>query len=361
MFCIPLCAQTAESVNKSQGQVEPTYLSGEKIKVGELPGAYNQSASYVCNDGWDVDVTADYVYWKWQQDSLQLGTVVAGGSLLNVISLDGDSYAVFQNPGYKSGFQVGVGFNMPGMDDWHLYSEYTCYRNTDNNILTTSVAHPFVFSGTRSPESELQFLSYSGTITSEAKLGFQSLDFLVERSFYSGKKLTADIGVGLRSQWISQKLSSSSPFLVDETFGNLTISNLSFVYHMKSWGLGPKLMLNTNWLLGYGIKALANFGTSILYTQYNSRNSHDQNIPIVGVLSSREKGLDNYGTLRAVTEAFLGLGWGSYFCNDRFYTDLSVGYDFNVFWDYNMMFAASSQTIGSMYLHGMNIQLRFDF
>ncbi|MES2199693.1 MAG: hypothetical protein V4489_05960, partial [Chlamydiota bacterium] len=113
------------------------------------------------------------------------------------------------------------------------------------------------------------------------------------------------------------------------------------------------------------IKALAKVAVSTLYTQYNSRNN--SSITFIGSSFdttpgfSKEKGLDNYGTLRPVTETFIGLAWGSYFCSDKFHMDLSVGYDFNVFWDYNMTFATISQTVGNMCLHGMNIQLQFDF
>lgn len=360
-FCFPLFAQTTESANGPQGQAPASYVPGEKIKTGQLPGAYNQSATYACDYGWDIYITGDYLYWKWQQDSFQLGTVVKGGTD-ELDPFRGESHSVFQNPGYKSGFQVGVGFNMPGMDNWHLYSEYTWYRNTDNDTLTGSSDHPFVFSKSRfnAIQGLLSGTSFSGSVNSEARLGFQALDFLVERPFYAGKKLTASLGMGLRSQWISQKFELTSPLLIgvssDESFENAYLKA-----HMTSWSLGPKFALNTNWLLGYGIKALGNLATSVLYTSYNS--DYDTSFTMVGTgsASSHGSGLDNYGTLRPVTEAFLGLGWGSYFANQALHMDLLIGYDFNVFWDYNMIFATASQSVGNMYLHGMNIQLRFDF
>ena len=169
--------------------------------------------------------------------------------------------------------------------------------------------------------------------------------------------MTANFSIGLRAQWISQSFTETSPRLVG---GSNVLTNTSFSENLTTWSLGPKFGLDTNWLLGYGIKVLANIATSVLYTSYNAGTT--THLELNGSFANGTgSDLHNYGTLRPVTEAFLGLGWGSYLWNDNFHMDVSIGYDFDVYWDFNMQYATISQTVGNMYLHGMNIQARFDF
>jgi len=71
--------------------------------------------------------------------------------------------------------------------------------------------------------------------------------------------------------------------------------------------------------------------------------------------------MDNYSSLRPITESFLGLGWGSYFSDNSFHLDLSAGYNFNTYWSWNVANVTYGQNAGNLYLQGMNIQARFDF
>lgn len=358
---VPVFAHADQSMNASGQQMQqPGYVSGEKIKAGQLPGAYNQSASYVCDNGWDVFVTADYIWWNWQQDLLQVGTLVTQSSGL-VDGFAGDSTAVFTTPGYASGFQVGLGFNMKGMDDWNLYSEYTWYRNTENNSTTGTSTKSLVLPAAafRGDQYVASAADIVGTVNTQAHMGFQALDFLLQRPFYFGKKLTSNFGAGLRAQWITQTFTASGSNLSVAT-ESLTVPGGSSSAEQTTWQLGPKFAFESNWLLGYGFKIMANIAQSVLYTSYNTHNTASGTV-VTTTFTGTQHGLHNYGTLRPVTETFLGLGWGMYFCDNNFHLDMSLGYDFNVHWDYNMMMATTGQALGNMYLHGLNVQVRFDF
>ena len=133
----------------------------------------------------------------------------------------------------------------------------------------------------------------------------------------------------------------------------------------SSLALGPKFGLDSSWLLGYGLKFLSNISTSVLYTRYTGHTQTDnvgsgRLITELDLTGSSYIHESNYGTLRPVIETYLGLGWGSYFCDNNCHLDLSVGYDFNVHFDYITMAVAPSDP-SNLYLHGLNIQARFDF
>jgi hypothetical protein len=356
---VPCVAQADQAMNSNQAQQQPGYNSGEMVKAGQLPGAYNQSATYMCDNGWDVYVTGDYLYWKWQQDTFQIGTLVS--QTTGDSDGFGNANAVFQDPSYKSGFQVGLGFNMHGMDDWNLYAEYTWYKNTSHATTTGSSTTGLVLpSGAfRGDQHLVAEAALDTTLSTEAKMNFSALDFLLARPFYFGKKLTANFSAGLTALWITQKLTASTSAGTTDLVSDLAMASSSYA-RQTSWGLGPKFGLDSNWLLGYGLKVMANVSASVLYTRYMT-NVNSTTTVGTATATGNSVGLDNYGTLRPVTEMFLGLGWGSYFCDNGFHFDLSVGYDFNVYWNYNMAYATSTQSVGSMYLHGMNIRARFDF
>jgi len=64
----------------------------------------------------------------------------------------------------------------------------------------------------------------------------------------------------------------------------------------------------------------------------------------------------------------MGLGWGSYFKCRRIFWDLSATYDFNIFWEQNMMRSLADLTntgsdgaASNLYLHGLTLRTQINF
>lgn len=339
--------------------------TNESISTNASPlqGGYNASAAYPHQNSWDVFISTDYIYWAWQQDSLMMG------QLTPTDIFSGTTQSIFQNPGYASGFQVGIGFNMPNMDHWNLYANYTWYQNSDKRSINSDEGRTFqTFTG------PLPYIN--GSYASEIKMHFDAVDLLLQRPFYLGKKLTANISAGLSALWITQKLNtttrglSSLWIVADALDSNSSIENESITIDSStrlkqtSWGLGPKFALDTNWLLGSGWKILADLSAGLLYTQYNL-NQSSEGTALVNAKSktalTHAKELHNYSVIRPITTALLGIGWDRELSNDRYHIDISAGYDFNVYWNYNMLDFVPNKVTGNMYLQGLNIRARLDF
>jgi len=348
--CVPFAVQADQSMDNSQGAQQPGYQSGEMVRAGQLPGAYNQSATYMCDNGWDVFVTGDYIWWNWTQDT---GLLDGSGNVSNVGTVL-RSNRENMKPGYASGFQVGLGFNMHGMDDWNLYAEYTWYKNSGNSLGRTLIV------------DDEDTVLFATSDSSNARIKYDNLDFLLQRPFYFGKKLTATFATGLKALWISEKRTLNVDAVVGD-LGDLFLlrGDLDLYRKVTSWGLGPKFGIDTSWLLGYGIKFLSNISASVLYTDYTATSDvgiFGDALDVFPFDAASRKQVSNYGTLRPIVETYLGLGWGSYFCDNNFHIDLSVGYDFNVFWNHvTKPVLSGMDDVGSLYLHGVNVQLRFDF
>ncbi len=195
---VPFVVQAEQPMSEGQtrgGAKQPTHVAGEKVKEGQMPAGYSHSAAYMIDSGWDLYLTADYIYWH----------------------LNREDYGLNQTNSYKSGFQVGLGLNMAGMDNWDLFAEYTWYRNNRDN--------------------DTQKFSYDDLVVT------------LDRPFYLGKKLTANFACGLRALWID---------------------NTSGIYDQKSWALGPRFGFESNWLLGAGFRIFGNVSESVLYTRYTN-------------------------------------------------------------------------------------------
>jgi hypothetical protein len=194
------------------------------------------------------------------------------------------------------------------------------------------------------------------------------LNLSLQRPFYLGRKITANFGFGLRGLWLSQELSLNASHLDAfpiGTFSELSMDgSLTINSKQKSWAIGPRISFETNWLLGAGIRIIADAAASILYTRYTQLQESIEGAAAYGIISDlMSETNSNFGVLRAVTEAFLGLGWGDYLGkNKRFHLDVLLGYDFNIYWNQNMSeVIAHEGSPQNTYLHGLNLAIRFDF
>jgi hypothetical protein len=349
---VPVFAQADQGMNSSMGSSQqmqkPGLVPGDIIADGQVVPAYPQSAALVCDNGWDIHIGADYLYWKWSQDgSMGAGELVDQTSVPGLI---GTTTLVYNNPGYTSGFKVNASLGLPEFDNWDLFAEYTWYKNTNKVSATGTAAKALVVAGLIEDATAFSV----GTMTSEAKLSYQTLDFMARRAMYFGKQLTFNVGTGLRAQWITEHFDRSGS-LVALASDEPAYSSVS--RELTSWQLGPKLSMDFNWLLGAGFSINGKLHNSLLYTSYRSSNSVAGTLGAASFTGSRT-GLDNYGTVRPVTEALLALAWGMYFCDNNFHFDLALGYDFNVYWNYDLLNVSNP---GDMTLQGLNARIGFDF
>ena len=356
---VPLVAQGDQALSSpgynassSQQQILPGFVAGEPIQSGQLASAYPASAALICNNGWDLAITANYLYWKPTVDSDLLGILV--DQTANATNgLSGKSDYVFQNPGYTSGFKVGLGLTFPALDNWDAYAEYTWYKNSSTASATGTASKAFLLNRLTTFSPSISYAT--GPLTEEAKIGYQTLDFSLGRSLYLGKFLIGRLGAGLRAQWISQTLARTAN---QTNLSNAIVANYSLENSQTSWQLGPDFMLDLKWMLGYGLSILTNVHASFLYSSYGvslQTAGTYSGISNSGVFNKYH----NYGTIRPVVESFLGLGWGMYFFDNKFHLDLNLGYDFNVYYDQNLL--GSSVIPSNVYLQGLNAALKFDF
>ncbi len=368
---VPLAVQALPPPMTSHGSTRGPMEPGEMIMPGQLPAGYNYPAAYQLSEGWNVFATVDYIFWMANQENMEFPDV-----LVNPVPSIGGfnaSYAQFRpmKTTFKSGFKVGLGWQMPSIDNWIIGFEYTWYHNTFTDSLTSGVATK-VATGLSLPDNttaadyltrnvlnnQLLAYSYSNSITirEDWRLEVDILDGKFERPYYLGMRLRVNPEVGVRTMWIEQTI---------RYIDNDSNSTTQIKYHSNNWGLGPRFAMRANWFLGMGISLASKVGASFLFTQYNEVYRRDNNLVNTGP-ALRPSGEIN--VLRPQTEASLGVQWGSYIRDDIAHLDLSATYDFNIFWNQNEAFSflagnaiGNSGYPGSLYLHGLTIRAGLDF
>jgi hypothetical protein len=207
--------------------------------------------------------------------------------------------------------------------------------------------------------------AFAGTVathvTADWKLGMDIVDVELGRCFYVGTCLTFRPFFGGRLDWIHQRYNLSSDAIVF-TFTNG--KSAEAFAKTKSWGLGPRAGITANYLMNYGFRFFGTIDAAILYTSYRVFYRSDQVFEPGFTIKVKEK----VSYLRPNFDMALGVGWGMYYCNYRYHIDFAASYDYQVFWNQNMMRHLADRvvfgndgTYGNLYLQGLTFTVRLDF
>lgn len=326
--------------------------------------AYN--APYREASCWDLFGSASYIYWLAAEDNLELG--LQGDLTFDPVLQFGDTSGKFvkNDCDYNSGFKVGLGKNFC-WDNWDLYAEYTWFHNTTTTSATGTAESPIsnlLWTMYLSNANLLTPFSQYERAKSKWELDLDILDVELSRPYYVGCKLLFRPHFGLRAAWIDQqyKLDFTESLLSTDVDANGIVRASS-----DSWGIGPRAGFDTRWMFCGEFYFYGNFAASILYTDYSSiKNSEVGGRVIVNSLGPVSNSVTgSMCTARPNMELALGLGWADYCDCDaqKWYLNLSVGYEFHTFWDQNVMRKVyqTNASGGNLYLHGLTVTARLDF
>jgi len=135
-----------------------------------------------------------------------------------------------------------------------------------------------------------------------------------------------------------------------------------------SWAIGPRFGMNTNWIISNGFKVFGNAAFNLMYV--SNKFSGIVNEQII-INQNYRINKTTIKSLRHVDELMLGLGWGSYFANDKTHFEILAAYELqyyshtNYFMEHiidvtNVNVIENSKP-GDLYLHGLTLSARFDF
>jgi hypothetical protein len=315
-----------------------------------------------CGDNMGAIVTADFLYWRADENDLPYGFVNN-----SAVATNNDGSVAHINYKWKPGFRVGLGWDTP-WDGWDWYFNWTWFR--DKSSSSVSVTTPTAVTGVDAYWINDTARLNAGTLPIVAssaqgnwRLLMNMIDMELGRDFAVSCGLALRPFFGARGGWINRKFSTN--YAVNA----LDLSTpASYSSKVNQWGVGPRAGLNTTWSFACsGFQLYGNLATALLYGKVNKTQvSISQGTPniVSGSFSNRQH------VWRAIpnVQMFLGLGWGTCFNCNKMYFAAKVGWESNYYWNMQNFAWGSIGTaptvLGGSHalsLNGLTVDFKFDF
>ena len=328
---------------------DEAFDQGYAIDTNQMLNNYNSPARYDVKGSWDIYLTGSLILWQAIEQGLDLGYTISNDPAGNPAKI------VHMNFDYKPGFKITLGSQL-GMDDWVAHLDYTFLHRTQNSSRSRVSTDPFQFY-TLHDMSSVGALVNPTKLSSKWKLDFDVLDFSITRPFYLGTLITMSPFFGLKAGWIKQTS--------DNTVYAASSSKYKIVEKEKSWFIGPRIGFNGNWMLDEGFRIFGNVAASLFYQDFRL-SAKEYLTPFTTYIVN----LPRYdkGYVNSDLEIGVGFAWGSYTWHDKLHLDFLIGYDFQLFFNQNMMNSLeeeitnlSAPSPGDLMLHGFTFSFRLDF
>jgi hypothetical protein len=325
---------------------------------------YNCPARIDAKGVWDYFVSATFLYWQPKERGLSIATLYD----FTNSGLEKGATVDLEIP-FRPALQVGLGFSSDG-DGWDILAKYTRFYETiskNKNIplysfgdtLGTKYFSPLWFFSNLHPSGDIQSYAFHA----KWKLQCNFVDLTMGRSAFTGRWLIIHPFFGLKGGLIDQKVKC-----LYENRDSLGLYSTSSSNRLHSWLIGPKAGADTNWSLGCGFRFYGNISAALLYQHF--KIALDDSIDPLNTLPSFSN-FTLHTTKKSLTPNFdlsLGFGWGSYFNDRNWHLDFTIGYDFQIYLDQNLLqsynFAANNAfdfvSHGLMF-HGLKLGAQIDF
>lgn len=311
------------------------------------------------------------LYYYAGQDGLDLansGAVITSGISTGTVVATDNSIGLVQDCTYNPGFKVGAGVCC---NEWTLNAAYTWIRQSTLTNQTPIVPDPLEGSGVWILNNWFEQVSSFGQtmsatdISSQWNLAMNFADLTMGHAFYENNYLSIVPFFGVRGAWINQQLDIAID-VPTEVVTDLVTSPINSYNSSNSWALGPRTGFDASWLFKHGLRIEGCAAVNLLFTQYTSVQHSEQ--VASSATSELSMQLPNINCVRPELDLGLGLGWGTYINDQKYYIDFSIKYDFLILWQQNMMRKLVDQMVsgvgaapGDLYLQGINIRAAFYF
>lgn len=347
---------------------ETFVIPGDPIDPCCIAAGYPLPASINPRCSWDVFAGGDFLYFAASMEVLtpiaQRFTFVDGINF----QIDRTTEDFHQSSEYRPGFRVSLGLDL---DAVILDASYIRYHSRTTSHFGTQTNEGLSLVGVAGSILESSLLTAEPVLFSNIKsirhINIDRLLIVAQRPVYMGKRIVMDLGFGLLAYWIEHKWNYECTALTNApaVVPAIRTSDGFATADQKSWAIGPDLSFKAIGLLPWNFKAIftvdlsAQYGT--LYKGTTITSFPDAPLVTNNTTIKREK--VTYS--QAVQSAEIGLGWGSYFCCDRYYIDLYATYNFfsHYLIAYGIPYSATAVDafFQSFSLNGIAIGGRFDF
>jgi len=292
--------------------------------------AYSAPARIDVQAAFNFIVSASFIYWRPEMVGIDLGIISS-----NDLSSSASSVVNFDTR-YRAGFKVLLGTHYD-YDNWNINARYTRYHanETEKNSKGDITFHVFSDTTTISP------------LRARWKPQIDYFDLEIGRPYYCGKHLVIKPYASIKGGWSKQKLRFSAVLSNSDNEAN---------FETKTWFLGPRGVLDVNWLLTYDFKLFFNSSASVMYQKLKTKDRFITNL--YQLTFSRRFDAKSI-QLTPTIDITPGIGWSSYFDHNNWHLDAYAAYNFIYFFNQNEFTSVDAK--GDLMFHGLEISLKLDF
>jgi len=366
-----------------QGPCGPCGACGEvrdvccdKPAPGPFAFAYPKDIGLACPN--DFYVFGEFLYMQAKEDGLEYAitdspcdpwTPANNPNDLRFPVTNGDVQGFCngsENWHWNPGFRVGVGFYM-NHDAWNIEGVWTNLNITD--------------SASTSPAGNARLIPlwmvgdpdvYLGEVRGAArwKTDFNTLDIHLGKPHHVSRHFVLTPHFGLRfvsiDQHYSVQYSSGWNDASAKPPGSTFDGSIDFC------GIGSRIGVDSEWILGCNAGFYANLAASIIYGKYNVdqtwRGGPDEDKNDSEAMNSD---LDFDVCANAANfEMQMGVFWGMFFCDMKYHVGMRLGWEFHYWYDQNQFRKWNDNLVpiyndtvsrGDLTLSGLAFRLQFDF
>ena len=326
---------------------------------------------------------ATFIYWQAYEDGLEFGLVENSSERESPIIFGetgpNGGYAIsgiFKDKKldfkWEPGFKVGIGAIFGERDQWDLFLNWTwlqskasaSFTGTQNSV--ADLSPDVILSGAPVVGYNQYVVPSWGSIalggparsaSSHWLLHYNTIDLELGRNFFLETNLTVRPHIGLRGAFIHQSIKANYNSVsngVQYQEDGVPIPNAETFSHGNKFkgknhfdGIGLRGGLDVNWNFLKNFAVYGKGSGSILFGHFdvyeNFVSDHNvifQNYPLVSTPFNLRDAHDltiddNYQRIRSTLQLALGFTWHTGFHNDKQHLFVSVGYEFNQWFQQN--------------------------
>ena len=190
------------------------------------------------------------------------------------------------------------------------------------------------------------------------RIGFQSADLEIGRAYFLSSTLIFRPYFGMKGGWIDQNAK------IEYSGGIVPAGQIYTVHYTNDFkGAGPRIGLQTNWDLGYGLSLFSDMAAAFLIGIFNNHQVQKQFNGTEPIQLETHQHLVS-PNLQLVT----GAGWDINFNRDHCHFGISAAFEAQMYWGQNQIekFTTAAQpnyirADGDLAFYGLTLRGRFDF
>jgi hypothetical protein len=308
-------------------------------------------------NGADVFITADFIYWKAQVSGLEYaftGGVAGGGYTSQTNATSGHMHA--PDFDYQPGFKVGLGV-LTNHDNWDVYAEYT-WLHAPSHDSRDDIDSSDVIQGVNT-WGYLGVSPVYGTETDAAwDFHFNVLDVEIGRGFWISKRLALRPHLGMKFSWLKQDYDIHGRNVV--TNGVSTTNSLNYDFDLKQFGVGVRTGLDSAYYLANKWSIFGDLAITGLWNRFKSHREDTYVVPGTGSFKNSDVHEHSHA-LSTVIELDLGLRFETIFGKGKYKYMLQAGWETQMWFDQGQFIRFTANDVGNLSMQGLTIKTGFWF